>query len=360
LTCAGVAAYITEAPSASSCQSCLLGTEGSCERARAWAGSTDGDAYWRCVMSSTTPDQRFACQQKKGKPLFDPFQRDYSSTCADRCKYGNYWACVGQVSWPAPPNDGGTFGVDFSFNLFAPSVSNPTTGTPWADAMVSICGACPCLPGGGGLNTAAFTGASDQAGVVSGHELVPPDGFEKGCMEVTSPPDASTPLVPTFCYWGYPLTVSKAGASGNEGCPVLSVNELASLANAGGFTLDPNHSFMVAATVFDCLGAPAPNVALSVQPADSNTLSFVFPGTLKRTSTLFTSTVFTGTYGIAAFLNVPIVPNVPGGTIPDVSGVTLTAAAPGPDGGERVFSTFSGAIQQSTVTQVMMFPTPMP
>jgi hypothetical protein len=347
LTCGGVEGYVTDPVHAPSCGQCL--TANACSDARAWASSADGDAYWRCYLGCFTPDCRQACAtaHPQGAAAFAAFQQDYSGTCADACAYGGNWACVGHVSWPKPSHDALSADGSHAINKFSIALVDPQRN-PIAKADAATCSACPCLAS---QSTPWWMGKSTDSGIVNGMYTYPLDssGFGlDGCMEVAS---TSLGLVPTFCYWGYPLSQPMDTATATQGFTVETQSEAQSIAGLAGFSVDPARAVFVVATVFDCLGNPASGVALSLDPPpDPSTVAFY------GTSPQLLQNDVTDRSGIGGFLNVPVSANLPDAMSTGVGAVTITARPAALMG--MASSQVTVAIQAGTATEAAMFPTP--
>jgi hypothetical protein len=332
LDCGAFAAYLAEPGAAATCDACLKSN--ACQDARACGSSSDCDAYWRCYAACPTPDCRFACalEHDAGLQLLRPLQEDYSGICATPCAYGNYWACVGNVSWP---------GVSApSVELVVP-VIDFTNHLPVSGETVSVCLSCPC---GTSVTPVLAQGTTDDAGTVS---LAVPqivsaaDVGLMGCVEVTSP-DAST--VPYFGYWGYPFSQAVVNPALGPGSPaanlaaqsaqVFTPAEFAGATQYIGVTQLSGRG-SIGAAVFDCLGNPAGGVQVAIDSHDP-------------LITVYSASDDAGTTtaaGLAFFYNVP----------PGTVQVTATPVSlgRGPSSVETVI------VAADTTTAVGMFPTPV-
>ena len=187
LGCGGVAAYVSEPPFADSCQSCIEQTTGACTDARAWGTSVDGDAYWRCVLACPTEDCKLTCgtDHPSGASLFATFQTDYAGTCSGPCAYGKYWACVGQVNWPAAK-------ATTIMGSFSVADQN---GSPVSGLDVSFCSLCPCGSAADPMLGNQYQ--TDDAGTV---EYTIPQVLDRngigldGCVQVASPDRSYIPV----------------------------------------------------------------------------------------------------------------------------------------------------------------------
>jgi hypothetical protein len=162
-----------------------------------------------------------------------------------------------------------------------------------------------------------------------------------GCVEVTSPADAT---VPYYGYWGYPL--SKPVVDPRQGPGSAQINVVAQSVQV--FTPDQVQGVspyidgglvagwgFVGAAVFDCLANPTPGAHVAIEPGDA------------AVSTLYgVGSNVTGQTGLGLMVNV-------------APGMYLVKAMPGPlEGGAS--SIQSIRVDPNTTTAVGMFPTPPP
>ncbi len=264
LTCGSVADSISEPAAALSCESCIEGNAKVCADARAAGTSVEGDAYWRCVLACQTEDCRLACgmNDPDGVTAEAPFQADYAGACAASCGFGAYWACVGHVSWP--PAKASTWK-----DTFKVVDSTSHMGVPGLD--VSVCLNCPCDTPGSPVLAHART---DDAGVIAWMvpQVTNANGLGAGigldgCLEVTSP---TMSYVPTFAYWGWPISepVTDRSSSPNFVVNVLTQDAWAADQAMLGLKQDPARGW-IGAIVFDCLGNLAPGVHVTTSDGDS-------------------------------------------------------------------------------------------
>jgi hypothetical protein len=303
------------------------------------ASSVDCDAYWRCYMACPTPDCKFSCAlgHEAGVSLFRAVQSDYAGTCSGPCQYGNYWACVGHVGWPAKLSN--------VVALTVPVVDFLAQGTPVPGETVSVCANCPCGSAMSADPLLGEAGTTDDAGLVTVQVTQPsnPENWGlNGCVQVTSATDAT---VPYYGYWGYPLSepvVNPALGPGlysaNIAAQSAQVFTPAELVSATGYlnqTVLPDTG-MIGASVFDCLDNPASGVRVALSPSDPSVTPFY------SLSGDAGATTYTG---YAFFFNVP-----------PSNGYQLTAM-PGPlDGGAS--SVVIVDVAANTTTAAGMFPTP--
>ena len=323
LGCGGFEGYVTEKRNAAACQSCVATTKGVCADARACATSRDCDGYWRCVRACPTEDCRLACatDNAAGAMIFANFQADYAGACSGPCAYGNYWPCVGQVSYPVAKSS--TLNLTFPITYY----SNQTNGVPGLD--VSICGGCPCdnFP-------VLQKGMTDDGGIVSLPGIPQVKGVLglNGCGEITSPTQS---IVPYYAYWGYPLsepTVTTPFASAAAESPqVLTPAQFAQYQGLLGLHQDDDKGY-IAPIVHDCLGSPSPGVEVVLSTPN---VSAVYG--------LGTELEATGSTGDAFFYNVPA-----------NGGVTVTASPLAIHGRASVVVVPAAA---GVITGVTLFPT---
>ena len=323
LPCGGVAAYITEPANAAACQQCITGGN-ACAPARAWGASEAGDAYWRCMLSAGADDVRQVCatDNSEGATLFDAFEADWQASCATPCAFGNYWACVGRLAWPlAKAGPVSTiFGV----------VDNGNTNQGTSKLSVEVCSACPC-----NSLTPLYTGMTDSKGLfpftidnpvdAAGHGL-------NGCYQITSPD-----VLPLFVYWDYPLSVSvglENATNPNELVKSVTPMEFQAYQRGIGVTQDASHGY-IGGIVKDCLGYPAPGVAVTVDGDPT--------GVVRWYGALSTAATATDTTGVVGFFNVP-----PGNRV-------LTAT---PAGKSTPSSRFVLPSQGGIITETQIYPTP--
>ncbi|MGO9833906.1 MAG: hypothetical protein ACLP1X_06805 [Polyangiaceae bacterium] len=327
LTCGGIADLISEPPSAPACQSCIEATSTTCADARAWGASVDGDTYWRCVLACPTEDCRGTCgiDNPSGASLFAPFQTDYAGTCSGPCAYGNYWACVGHVNWPEAKSNTVTVTypvIDFGSHL----------GVSGLD--VQVCTGCPC----DAADPTLGQGQTDDAGVVMLHvrQVVGANGVaDNNCNQITSP---SMSIVPYFGYTGYPLsetvsviTMANAARLAPE---TATPTAFAQYQVLDGVTQDPLRGF-VGPQLHDCIGSPAPGVAVTTDSNDPMVAVLYDPGS---------EAIASNSSGIVSIFNVP--PGV----------VTLTAT---PVALHKTASVVTVNVAAGTITGAAMFPTPI-
>lgn len=334
LSCGSFAANLSEPDAAAGCQGCLV--RNGCDQARTCASSPDCDAYWRCYTACQTPDCKFLCasEHEAGAALFRPLQGVYSGSCASDCAFGNYWACVGKISWPAAESAQ----VDFTF-----PVVDIIGYAPIAGEQVTVCASCPC---DSSIAPSLGMATTDDAGVAVVHVTQPLTNTHhglNGCAQVISPTDAT---VPYYGYWGYPLSESVVDPRQGPGSAMINVAAQSvqvftpDQLQAGSGFLDagllPGRGFLGAA-VFDCFANPTPGARVSIGSTDPLVTTFYPSG----------SNGATGALGLGLMLNV-------------APGMYQVSAMPGPlDGGASSIQT-SVRVDPGVTTAVGMFPTQMP
>jgi hypothetical protein len=323
LPCGGVAAYIAEPQNAAACQECIT-SGNACSPARAWGASVEGDAYWRCVLSAGADDVRQGCaaDDGAGATLFSAFEADWQGPCMKQCAFGNYWACVGHVTWPlAQPRP-------LSVTVGVVDFGNASQGT--RDLSAEVCTGCPCT-----ALTPLYTGETNSKGLFSytidnvvdeaGHGL-------DGCLQISSPD-----VVPMYVYWDYPFSVSVGIADGtnpNELIRSVTPMEFQAYQNSLGIMQDASLGY-VSGIVKDCLGFPAPGVQVKVDGDQT--------GIERWYGTLNLSATATDATGLVGFFNVPV-------------GDRLLTATP--IGLVRPSSLFEVASQAGVITETQIYPTP--
>jgi hypothetical protein len=334
LSCGAFAGYLSEPDAAAGCQGCLV--LNGCAEARTCAASTECDAYWRCYTACQTPDCKFACASKHdaGAALFRPLQNVYSGSCSTDCAFGNYWACIGKISWPAAASAQ----VDFAFPVVDIFGYAPIPGE-----QVTVCASCPC---GTAISKSLGTATTDDAGVAVvqvNQPLTNTDHGLNGCAEVLSPTDAT---VPYYGYWGYPLSERVVDPRQGPGSAMINVAAQSvqvftpdQLQAGSGFAdagLLPGRGFLGAA-VFDCFANPTPGARVSIGSIDPLVTTF-YPGS--------------GSNGATANLGLGLMLNV-------APGMYQVSAMPGPLGGDAS-SVQTVRVDQGVTTAAGMFPTPVP
>jgi len=214
---------------------------------------------------------------------------------------------------------------------------------PVSGAEVSVSQYCP--PSAEAGEPILQQGQTDDAGTVEflvrsqgangpggGHGL-------DGCITVTS-----AGFLPTFWYWGFPLTEPAVGwttastgvSSTGIFVPLISAETATLLNMAAGIGAPDLTRGTVGVTVFDCdlIGAPDVQVAPGIDNQDIHELyGLSASATLKATDT--TAQAF--------FVNVPVGP------------LTLTAT---PNAIGKPSSVVTVNVQANTFTEVLMYPTP--
>lgn len=332
LTCGGFAGYLSEPDMADKCESCL--EQYASTDSVACGSSVDCDAYWRCFTACPTPDCKLNCalEHEAGVAQFRPLQQDFAGDCSGPCGFGNYWACVGHISWPAA--------MSAQVELTAP-VIDFVTDKPVPGETVSVCAFCPC---GTAVDPVLGSETSDDSGTVTLPLTQTSTGLD-GCVQVTSPTGAT---VPYYGFWGYPLSEPVVNPALGPGTPLANLVAQSAqvftpleLGAATGYldeTLLPGRG-MLGASVFDCFDNPAGAARVSL-----NTSDYYGPGDTGVMSGGEVTTSTTST-GWAFFFNV----------LPGIYQVTAMPASL--DGG--VSSIVNVGVIDGGTTAAGMFPTPL-
>ena len=239
---------------------------------------------------------------------------DFLPSCATPCATGDYWACVGRVSW-SPPN-----ATNVMFDL---TVKDVGTGSAASGVDVAVCGPedlnCTQPYASGQTNT------TGQVLLTFQNVLSPTDKTGlNGYLQLTSPS-----LAPFNVYWGSPLSE----AHFTTYAEVSTVAEIQQFFAGLNVKQDPGHGNLVA-TVVDCILQPAPGVQVTLSSADTLTQEF------NLTGSAVTETDGSGT---VVFTNVP----------PGLVTVTATPSTTG-----KASSKSSVYVKTGVWTALTMFPTP--
>jgi hypothetical protein len=338
LTCGGIADLISEPDAAVACQQCLAGSP--CSQAKACASSEAcyGDLWSTLGLTSGSAEvyEQLLCAGSAASGLnfqvwtsvevcgTNPPTIDadaalsstataFTSSCATPCSIGNYWACVGHVSWPPPAP---TCAIGYR-------VTDYVTGAPVARALASV-----CSPTDPNCSQPLHQGTTDANGQVS--LTVPTDtglGSPLGFLRVTSPN-----IVPYDQYWGFPLIQAQLPIYTGE---AITPTENQQLLNSIHIMQDPTRG-QLSVQVNDCRLAAAPGVKITLSPADLLTQGFSSTGS---------QTFTTDQTGFVLFVNVP-------------SGLTQITATPLALG--KPSSQIDVNVQPGAITVVGMYPTPTP
>jgi hypothetical protein len=233
---------------------------------------------------------------------------------------GGYWECVGNVSWPA---------VEGAVTTLETVVANAISPGTLAGMDVWACATndVPC-------NNPWGHDQTDAQGRISLTIRRLPGADATGYLKVTS-----STTVPTYFYWGFPLTHARyVEGPGRSGIGTSGVSFITSMANQSLSALDGGSSNRATVLVFveDCLASAAAGVGVTLTPAD--------PGIVVLDLQLQQTDPITPASGVLVFLNVPA------GRVK----VTATPAAIGKPSGEVGIYVRAGSF-----TSVLLRPTPM-
>jgi hypothetical protein len=340
LTCGGFAGVPVETDAAAGCQSCL--TSKGCAQERACATSADCDGYNRCAAANPgVAPQSFTCATAYGYtfdygsnppcdagdaqtlPCPNVDRRAYTNVwtgaCATACQAGNYWACVGSVTYSNPVASSTMLHFWLRDFFHQKDVSG---------ANVSACneGDAVCSP-------ALQSQTTDATGEVSLPLALDRSGFVgsqyqglRAFLKVTAPT-----YMPYYYDWGHPLAAPEAYFYGE----VTGIADWQMNAANLHVTVDPNRGHL-GVTVYDCFGVAAPGVHVDLGgAADSETHSFTL-GALESN--------VTDTQGQLFFFNV----------IPGTVTVTTTPSAIAP----RHSGVVTTLAYMGAITSLLAFPTP--
>jgi hypothetical protein len=329
LACGALAGYAVEPDAAAACQSCY--TTNACSEERTCATSLACDAITRCDNACRTLDCDESCdlrhgvnpaffyQVDAGDAVYVPFSNVHAGVCASACADGNYWECVGKVSWPAPES---------ATTKFQLTVIDYVTGMTVPGMDVSVCGFADqtCI-------SALAVGTTDASGAVS---LSFPNmanvAGQLGLgvnvyLQVTSPNNS---IVPLYAYWGFPMSSAQVFSYGN----VLTPAEMQQQWAAVNVTQDPTRG-VVGVAVYDCEFNSASRVRVTLSTADSQTRAFMPAGV---------ESGITDQTGVLVFTNVPV------GTF-ELTATPMAIRTPS--------TKVNATARAGGLTQVVVYPTPL-
>jgi hypothetical protein len=240
-TCGGLGEWYAD-----TCGACIQKT--CCEGAKACADDDVCAERQRCYRACTYPSCPLACDAQIAAAAAMPPTSDViaeldtclSSGCAKQCDHGAHWACVGAFSWPAAKDEMVTF------TLHATSF---ITGGDLKDVSVKVCSRIdyPCaMP----LQTVP----TDAHGIAP---IQVHSGFD-GYFDVT---DTADDVMETLVYLSWPIT-----APTTYDLPLAPYDTYKTLVTGGGGQVFDDKGAIWVDTK-DCLGADAPGVSLSIEPA---------------------------------------------------------------------------------------------
>jgi hypothetical protein len=314
----------------------------SCEKERACAASADCDAITRCFPACPSEDCTDTCMASHGLDIAwfyappDAPRSTLTSTYADfalartACSVpaGNYWECVGHLSWRP---------VNAAFTTLETRVAdNYGAGVAGVDVAICDVNDVDCrMPW--------RVGRTDDAGLVTLQVPLPNDHPGASFTKVSSSATSLTKVFPSYAFGAWPLTEArKIGSYGRingdkTGVPGVVVSEVDAAAQAAigsGITLDPMRA-VVAVSVQDCLGVRAPGTEVTLSSADNLTVTIDPSGA--------PIPPVTTSAGGLTFVNVP------------AGGTHVTAKLPG----IGTLGTFSVYIHPSSFHLIILRPTPL-
>jgi hypothetical protein len=238
-----------------------------------------------------------------------------AGACGSVCA-GADWHCAGHFGWP--PSTAAS--APYTIKVWLKDFSSPN---PVSGARIDVCDLTDVE-----CNSSYAHGTTDSSGALSLPFQNPrsaggPNGLF-GYLKISGPE-----LVPTYQYWGFPLSASTYFT----GAEVVTPSEIAGVYAALQVTPDPMRG-VVAVKEYDCSESPAPGLTVKLSTADPATQSF---------SASATPTVVTDGTGFIFFTNVK------------AGDATVTATAPGI---ARPTSVVSVTVRAQGETSVLAFPTP--
>jgi hypothetical protein len=242
---------------------------------------------------------------------------------------GNYWECVGHLSWRP---------INAAYTMLETRVEDGHgNGMDKIDVAV-------CQNGAADVECTMpwATGTTDESGLVTLNVPLP-NGGRPSFIKATSSATSPIPILPGYFYEPWPLTEARTTTSygrlngDQSGVPAVTYTESdasSTAAMSSGITLDPKRG-TVAVSVQDCLGVRAPGVEV--------TWSAVVGGMPLATDPNFVPVQMTGSMGGILFLNVP------------EGFATVTAQLPqrGPLGKIGVY------VHKAAYTLIVLRPTPL-
>ena len=314
ISCGVVGSY-TEPDAAQSCQDCISAHD--CNVSEACTTSLSCELVAHCAYSCVTPDCQNACVAMDDAGAFTALAYGVGSTCLSPCRVGQYWPCVGNVTWPFAT----TKSIDVTL-----TVTDSTTGNPVPGVAIKACtrGDPTCAS----FLDSRTTVANGQATLTISRSVYPL-GFE-GYFDLTS---SANSIVHYLYFLGYPLTVPHAQIS----VLTISPTAFAGLQKQAGITVQPSRG-TVAVAANDCLLLAAQGVTFTANGIDPQTTLVYFQGGIPNAAATSTDTS-----GLAFYLNAPAQP------------ITIQAT-PQPIG--RVSSTVSVFAVPGAISFVQALPTP--
>jgi hypothetical protein len=312
-TCGGIVDWNAEG-----CAPCVATT--CCAGGSACAGDPVCSELQACYRACTYPSCPMNCQSTIAASSGAPLDSDViteidtctSNGCRTQCSYGAHWACVGAFSWP-------TFDTGDPVALTVHATTFASSGaTAFPDALVKVCGRSD-----GDCTSPLSQASTDADGRLT---VTLPAGFN-GYLDVTAP-DTMESLV----YLSWPITMATSTYELQLGPYELYKG----LVESDNGTVDDTKGALFVYTR-DCLGAPAPGVALTIVPLDVAKYFYFVNGSPVDAQTTTT------TDAIGGFANV------------NAGTVTLTANL-GVKG--KKLALFTAHVRPATLTYVTLTPTP--
>jgi hypothetical protein len=333
LKCGGIAAVGFAPPNAAtSCQACFE-ANGGCSAAQRCASSVDCASWIQCFNACSAPDCRIACGIRYGYgdggavlaplPPGPPDLALLPGTCSAACGVGANWTCVGKVRSR----------VGMGSTTLSTIVRDLGTGAPVAGAAVSLCRfkdqncTSPVVP----------TQTTDDAGYVAFNVPFANFGFASTADSYTQV--LAPGFIPALYFIGYSVTEPQAPLAEPDVIVGTSAESAPIFATE---MVDPNLA-TVQAGVFDCDGAGAGDVRLSIDSSDPGILPYYYQTNGGTWVPDFKATATIGSFAYGGFVNVP-----PGM-------VTLTAT---PVGHDKPAAQVHVLARAGTISNYFMYPTP--
>jgi hypothetical protein len=300
---------------AQGCQACI--NAHACTASQACVDDLNCELAGHCAYACRTPDCQQACLAQYDGGAFLTAAYDVGSTCLSACQVGNFWACVGNVSWPFAKQKS----IDATLTVLDSTSRKPVEG-----AVVLACthGDDPCTAPLANTTTTQQGGAEMKLSTPTG-----PYGFQ-GYFDVTSPTQL---LVHHQYFLSFPLSEPQAQLQ----LIALSPAALQTLVSVAHVQLDPTRG-IIAVAAEDCLLINSPGVTATAQGIDSKTQRFYYQG-----GALGANATATDGSGLIFFFNVP----------PGPVHIDVTPQALG-----RVSSSVDVIAQPNVLTVVQGLPTP--
>jgi hypothetical protein len=328
LTCGGIGAAGFSPPGmAATCQACFEGN--TCSSALSCFQSVGCAGWIQCINACSTPDCRLTCGIRYGyadagsvlqpPPHGPPEVLSLANACTVACGVGANWSCVGKVRWP---------GATTASTTLSTQVRDLASGNPVPGADVSLC----TFRDPDCTNPIVPRQKTDASGNIAFTVPFSAFGF-------ASPADSYTQViapgyVPALYFIGYGVSEPVA--------PLAQPDVIIAMAaGASQFSWDQTLGW-VQAGVFDCDGAPAPGVQITIDSTDLRIRQYYYQTGGGTWVPDFKGTA-TGSFPYGGFMNVP--PGI----------VTLTAT---PLGQKKPSAQVHVLVRAGTLSNYFMFPTP--